>query len=358
MAAGDFNASVMANVILKQDQILADPRSKRELEYPLDSAMALLENQMVSFDKATVLQTKECVQVKATFLKACRDNSVDLTDEDNDLEDCDYSGDQIESDAITFEANKGYKEQFVVWDDKCNDTYTFEDKMAYALARAALNLEVRVSKNVIAFLQANSMVNRHTGTYGNINGLVTEFPANQWTPDLLAEFDTTMVFNEIKNPVLLTGTNYRNAIYNAAFNFANLDQKDQKLKFDAWKWYSDPRTVDVTAGAKTTFLFDAGAAAFWSKNEFQNRAPIQQTGDQITFALPSRNLKYRDGNAMITPMFDVYMKRDCKTAAVAVGNRRKYGTFVDLYLTWGIQLGPADCQDGSGILQFVQVPNA
>jgi hypothetical protein len=358
MAAGDFTASTMATVILKQEEMFADPRSNRELQYPLESAKALLENQLVRFDKATVLKDRKCVQVKATFLKACRDNTEDLTDEENDLADCEFDGEQIESDAVTFEANKAWRERFVVWDDDCNDTYTFEDKMAYALAVGTLNLEKRISTDVLAFLHASAMANRYTGTYGTIAGTVTNFPANEWVPDLLAEMDITATFNEIKNPILLTGTNFRNAIYNAQYNFANLDQKDQKLKFDAWRWYSDPRTVDSTIGAKATIMFDAGAAAFWAKNEFTNLAPQTLAQDTIGFALPSRNLKYRDGNTMVDVMFDVYMKRDCKIVQVGPRKVRRYGTFVEIMSTYGIQLGPEDCDGGSGVLEFVQVPNA
>jgi len=356
MAAGDFTASTMSTVLLKQEEMFADARSNRELQYPLDSAKSLLENQLVRFDKATILKGKNCVQVKAAFLKACRDATVDMTDSENDEVDCTYDGAEIESDAVTFEANKAWREPFVVWDDECADMYTFEDKLAYALAIATLNLEKRISTDVIAFLHANAMANLYTDTYGSIVGVTTEFPANEWTPDLLAEFDITAEFAEIRNPILLTGTNFKNAIYNAQYNFANLDQKDQRLKFDAWRWYMDPRTVDSTVGAKATFLFDAGAVAFWAKNEFTNLAPMQQTGDQATFALPSRNLKYRDGQSMVPVMFDVYMKRDCKIATVGPSGKRRYGTFVDVWATYGIQLGPEDCGNGTGILEFVNVP--
>lgn len=355
MAAGNFTASTMSTVILKQEELLADPRSRRELYYPLESAKALLENQLVRFDKATILKDRHCVQVKAVFLKACRDNTVDLTD--NDLADCDFDGTEIESSSVTFEANKAWKEPFVVWDDECGDTFTFEDKMAYAMAVATLNVEKRISTDVIAFLNANAMPNRYTGTYGTINGVVTEFPANQWTPDLLAELDLTNDFNEIKNPVLLTGTNFANAMYNAAYNFANLDQKDQRLKFDAWNWYKDPRTVDSTVGAKATFVLDAGAAAFWTQNEFTNLAPMELKADHIGFAMPSKNLKYRDGNNLVDVMFDVYMKRDCKVVTVGPRKVRRYGTFVEICVTYGIQLGPEDCNEGTGILKFVQVAN-
>lgn len=358
MAAGSFTASAMATVVLKQEQLFADPRSNRELQYPLESAKALLENQLVRFDPATVMLGRQCPTVKATFLKACRDNTVDLTDSNNDITDCTFTGTQIESDNITIEANKGWKESFVVYDDQCTDTYTMEDKLAYAIAIGSLNVEKRISTDVISYLHANAMTNRYTNTTGTINGTTTEFVAADWKPDLLAEFDITAEFNEIRNPILLTGTNFKNAIYNAQFNFANMDQKDQKMKFDAWKWYFDARTVDSTVGAKATFLFDAGASAFWAKNEFTNMTPMQLDGDTIGFALPSKNLKYRDGNKMVTVMFDVYMKRTCKVATVGPVAKRRWGTFVEIHVTYGLQRGPEDCNNGSGILEFVNVAGA
>lgn len=356
MAAGDFTASAMASIIVKQEAIFADPRSNRELSFPLESAKALLENQLVRFGAVTEMMGRKCPTVKATFLKACRDNTLDLTDSENDITDCDFAGTEIESDNIDLAANAAWKESFAVWDNECTDIYTVEDKLAYGLAVSTLNVEKRINTAVAAFLHAQAQANLYTGTYGTIVGDVTNFPATEWTPDLLAEFDITAEFNEIRNPILLTGTNFKNAIYNAQYNFANLDQKDQKLKFDAWRWYFDPRTIDSTVGAKATFLFDAGAMAFWPKNEFANLAPMQVDGDTFVFAMPSRNLQYRDGNMMKPVMFDIYMKRVCDVATVGPRVVRRWGTIVEVHVAYGLQLGPEDCNNGSGILEFVNVP--
>lgn len=351
MAAGDFTASTFADIILKQEALFADPRSTRELQYPIDSARALLENQMVSFPE--ILKGRQCPTVKAVFLKSCGSDPVDITDEGTPIADCDITGNELESDSIELEALKAYQWTFSVFDDQCADIYQWQDKMAYGLAVGRTKLEKEISENVVAFLQANAMNNLFTGTIGTIAGNQTNFTANLWTPDLLADWHIATVFNQINNPVLLTGTNFMAQIYNAQFNFANTDQKDQRLKFDAWSWYADPRTVDAIAGQSSTFLFDAGAAAFWPKNEYMSNVPVEIKADLYAYAMPSR-LQYRDGNTLKTVMLDVIVQRDCTVATVGHRDVRRPGWHVDIQVAWGLQLGPLDCAAGTGILEFVK----
>lgn len=349
MAAGDYSASALPDILLKIDELFADPRSARELQHPLESAKAVLENQMVRFIP-TMLGDK-CTGVNAAWLKSCADTSVGC-DGDDLLSDCEITGDELESDSKAFPDNFCYRDRFAVMDIDCKDKFEFDEKMAYGFATKTLQLEKNLNNAIITFLGANASANLYTNTLGTIQvGGETDYKPEQYVPEtLFADLDLTAIFNEINNPILLSGTLMRNAFYNAGFNNLNMDQKDQKAQFDAWNLYFDPRSVDSVAGEQAMYMFDAGAMAFWCKNEFTNLAPNNQMdpANTHTFALPSRHLMYRDGNAMKKVMFDVYTQRKC----VISNGLRKWGTHVEIQLRGGLHLGPLDCNSGSGILEF------
>lgn len=351
MAAGDFTLSEMPDVLIKIDELFADPRNKRELEHPLESAKSVLENQMVSF--LPVMVGNKCVGIKAAWLKSCNE-TVD-TCANTALADCDIGGVQIESDQKDFTVNNCLRNSFAVYDDQCKDKFDVAEKMAYAFAVKTLEIEKMLNNTIISYLSAQATANLYTGTYGSIVATQTGFDADQYVPDLLAEMDITADFNDIRNPILLSGTLLKNAVYNAGFNNLNDDQKDQIAKFNAWNLYFDPRNIDTTQGEPTMFMFDAGSLAFFSKNEFDNLAPMNMMDGSNThvFRMPSRRLQYRDGNAMKPVTFDVYTQKKCTVTASGV---RRWGTHVEIILNFGLHVGPLDCNDGSGILEFVVNP--
>lgn len=351
----NFDASRLPDILLKQDEMWQDPRSKRELQHPLVTAQVLLENQLVTW--TPVMKGRQCIGVSATWLKSCEDNSIDCEATGNSDVDCVIDGRPIQSDSATYKPNICLKDSFAVWDDECADAFSFEEKFAYAMLKAKLNLEKRINTKMIAFLEANTMQNRYTDTYGTIAPTETSFPSALWTADLMAEFDITAEFNEINAPIIISGTNLKNAVYNASFNQLNDDQRDQAAKFGDFDIFFDPRNVNTTTGQRSTFMIDQGSYGFFVKNEFTNEIPVNQGDDKntMTYMERSMSLNYRDGNATIPLTFDVYVQRKCKIADIGNTKKRRWGTFVEINFNGGIHLAPADCEGGTGMLEFVNV---
>ena len=135
MAAGDFSASQMPLVLLKQTRIFlggARVNSQRN-DSRLQTVKAVLENQTAR--PIPVMTGRECTGVKITWLKACDESVVDCADGGFTAV-CDITGPEIESVAETLPNNLCLSKSFTVTDDECNDLFTYEDKMAEALLNA------------------------------------------------------------------------------------------------------------------------------------------------------------------------------------------------------------------------------
>lgn len=349
MAAGDFSASNMADIIVEQRKLFADPRTDRELKHPVNSAKALLENQQVRFIPQMLDGT--CIAVKAVFLKNTDNTIIDAS---VTAETCEIAGAEGESDSVTYNPNIHIYKEFSVSNKDCKDTFTYEQKLAREFMRNKVLLERSINDRTISFLSASAMNNGYTDTEGTITGPITNFPKSMWTEDLLGEFRLTAEMNKIYNPVLLTGTNFYVNRYHADFDARNDDERDRLAKYAAWSnFYFDPLNIRSVLAKDSTFMFEPGAAAFWNKRNVTSTTPIEwkDKDNTIVWSEPSLNLKYRDGNVLKDAYFDVYSRTQC---IVTAGNRLDVKTSFRFVFQGGLILAPSGTS-GSGILEFVKV---
>jgi hypothetical protein len=368
MAAGDFTASQLCDLTLKIDQIYADPRNNRELEPNVDATKAILENQRATFHEL-MLDGKRCVGVKAAFLKSC-DTTVD--DCTTPPEDCEISGVELESASIDLETDC-LQTNLSVLDDQCADVFSADDKVAFGIAQRIALIEENLNNAIIAWLIANATANVYSDGCGTIDGEtgVTCFDAATWAKgcntccddttggcNIWAELDLIARFNEIKNPVILSGT----PLFNQAFCSPHLNKNDNgkatQSILDQWNLYFDPRGVDTVAGEPTAFMIEPWNVAFWAKSGKDTEAmtPVNLLDQYNThvWQRPSTRLFYRDGSTIKPVMFDIrYQRRS--SVSTNTGDCR-LGHHFNIKLNYGLGLGPNDCADGSGILQFGVCP--
>lgn len=355
MAAGDFTASQLYDIKTRQETIFADPRSNRELKRPVGTVLAVAANQKVTWHP--IMKGRKCVGVQAVWLKKCADTVVDFSSS-NALVDCDISATEIESNSLTLSPTFKLRDSFVVWDDECKDLIEVNEKIAWASIRTKVALEEKLNQKTIAFLNANKMVNAFTPAAGSI-GVAAGAPAGSqtrvdpayWNEDIIAEFDLAAEFNELNSPYVINGTNLRSAFFNAAYNTLNSDEKDQKAKFQHFDMYFDSRVINGITTRKSTFIVDSGALGLWIQNENESEVPVEWNDRKgmVAWRENSINLAYRDGSAVVPVAFDVYMYRDCK---IAGNGARRMGWFFEYNLRGGIAVGPPDCNDGTGILEY------
>lgn len=359
MAAGDFTASAMPDIVVRATEMWADPRTKYELMPDTGSAKAVLSSQLAQFEP--VMRGAKCIGVSAAWLKSCVDTVTDLTS--SALTDCVLTGNEFESAKLTYAPTINSSYGFTVYDDECKDLYEWTEKMAFGILKSKAALRKDLNSKVLAFLFANRTQNLYTGTTGTIvtaGSQHTEFDAAYWTPDLIAEFDITRTFNQMSdNSYFISGTNLKNAQFNAMYNSANADQKDEILKLGHFPLYFDVRNVDAATSAKSTFMVDPSALAFFAWNQFSNTAP-ENTLDPYnthTYQDSDPEIMYRNGNSMVPLTYDVEMQRVCKRDSASAGIRHghRWGWVVNYFLRGGLILGPGDCAGGKGIIEFRNV---
>lgn len=348
---GDFSSAQLYPIIEAANRMWEDPRQARDLMEPVEVIRAIAENQRVTLNE--VLVNNSCQGFEVAWLKRCGVDAVDCSAEAASAG-CELDGDELDADKKTYAATGCFSDSFTVWDDDCKGKFQFEEKVAFGSLKAMQTIEKKLNLAALAFLNANKHNNTHVAGGGtNSAGNGTYFASGSWTPELISVFAEIAMMNRIKSPVFVSGTNLWGVNFNANYNFSNADQKDQLLKMRHFKdWYWDPETVDPTLAKKATIMFDAGAVGFFTKNEFQNMAPIEKDAKNgtVVYCMPSKNLSYMNGGTAVPVKFDVYTQPTCKTAAKGV---QKYGRTFKFMVQYGFMLSPEQCNDNTGIIEFV-----
>lgn len=351
MAAGDFTASQYSRMLVKEQRMFADSRAQRSQQYPIDALQGLLERQKV--DMAQRFVGNKCVGYQLTWLKSCGETVVDrLT---TAYADCDFGGcAEIESAKIDVDKNMSLSKCFTVWDDECKDSYEYEEKVAFEMARTKALLEAEANKKMIAFIDANATQNEYDDTsVGTTATGVTTIPAANWNSDLFAYFAITAEMNRIYDPIFLTGTNLYSENFLARFKRDGCCDSDRIFADGPFRIIFDLVNLDATAGAAVSYLIDPGTYAFWNTTEFDNLTPMLKAQDVYVWKSRSNRLMYRDGNTMKPVFFDVMMKRECKPDPTT-GDSLKWGSVYDVSLKGGMFIGPVDCANHTGIIKFVK----
>lgn len=350
MAAGDFSAAGLPAKLVRANAMWMDPRTNRDKYESTEVIRSITENQMVKLDE--ILVNGSCQGFEVTWLRRCGVTATDCTSTPASPN-CELTGNEIEALKKQYQIASCAADTFTVWDDDCKGTFGFEEKVAESMADCVKNLEKKLNLAALTFLDANIHDNTHVvGNVTNVPGDGSYFPTANWTPEIVSQFAHIAILNRIKNPIFTSGSNLWHVQFNAQYNFANDNQKDQLLKLNHFKkWYWDLETVDVTLAEKPTFMFDQGACAFFTKNEFTNKSPMLHEGKTPTwtYCIPSPNLKINNDGKLEQVMYDVYCQPICKTIAQGV---MRWGKVFKIMTRYGFAKSPEDCAGNTGIIKF------
>lgn len=346
MAAGSFSASLLGDIIRKQEEMWKNSRVNNNFDQPIETARVILANQQVAWDPI-MNNARKCIGQKVVWLK-----QSDSTIGDGATASCTIAGTEIESDSKTYAPNLILNREFKVLDDQCKDIFEVQDKIAYQMMWAKTLLLSAFNVKVIALLEANLMANvaPQSGTY-NATTKATYYTSGYWNQDLIAELNLSAIMNKINNPIILNGTNLYNAYFNSQYNVRNDNQKDQVAKFNHFNMYWDPRNIDSTVGAKATYVIDTGVLGFFNQNEYNTLVPYWNEDDKNTFTwredLPG--LSYMDNGVMKNCAVDVRMQRRC----AANGSNLAFGYYFDVIFRGGLVTAPLNVSTDKGILKFI-----
>jgi hypothetical protein len=355
MGTGDFSASTLPVVqVMMADIFSAGGASDIEINKPIESAKCLLERQRVNIlDIMEGNPDQKCQDVKVVWLKDCGDTVATSGAVPTDPDCVIGAGNELDSDSLTLTPNMYISAKISVLDGECADQFSFNQKVARLLLKAKNDIETRINNEfIIPFLTANAQVNQFTGTFGTIVGTTTEFPAAQFTANLLGHWQLTSVMNQIKQFFILNGTNFVESRYNSDFERAENCCDPTIDKYRAFDMCFDPFNIDITTGRASSFIIDPTMYAFWGRNEY-TAAPFshQDSDNTVTFKEPSQTLQYWDNGTLKPVMYDIRYQREC---VVVPGNPRvQFRHNWEIIFEGGLALAPTGCTGQTNILEMV-----
>lgn len=352
MAAGDFTASVMPDVLIKLNEMFSGQRHTPELNKDIDTIKALAERQTVRFDQVDViLDHMDCRGAKVVFLKDCTNNVVDIIE--TPITACDLSGTETESSYLTVANNLGYSDSFKVLGSDCKDKFTIADKIAFLMASTMAQIEEKINLAGIAFLTANEQPSADPLVYDE-DGNVIVVPAASMTPAFLADMAIMAKLSNLYNPFIISGRNLYAANFLAEFKSAGSDNVDAVLKAGPFDIVFDLKNLDSTVGANASFLVDPSSYVFWPSNHYENTSPqpFSEGSTLMVWKQRAPRLMYNNNGKLEPVYFDVESQEVCEV----VSGTKYVNRIFQIIFRGGLQLSPQVCSaTDTGILQFNSV---
>lgn len=353
MARGDFSATALGRVEARLNSIFKGERYNKQTNAPYDAVKALLERQTASFDP--IMVNKECRGAKVTFLKDCDEAVLNTTD--NAITDCVITGKRVESVSVNYDINDDIYDGITVYDDECdNNQIKREEKVAFGLAKLFSKFRGAVEAKGIAFLDANATdFGAGPVDYGTIGADTTEleWAAAEWTSSIIGELTWMADQHGVENPFIIDGGNLWLEDWMNKYKTNGCCVIDSLGGNGPIDLVYGTKTVRNTTGKSSAFLIDPDSYAFWTKNFYQNTAPLWMQDAQNTYVwkMPVPGLFYSNGGS-ITPVYaDIERQRQCEVS----GSVMRWKTVWRAKLNFAFVLGPDICATGeTGIIHAVQ----
>ena len=343
MAAGDYTATELFDIIVREDELWDDPRSRRLYEPKIETLRAVLENQTARVERLANTMDQD---VKITYIDATSIGTQAISAS------CTPAGAQLETKGVLIQLTDSREAtpfKVPIYSSLRNNRETTQRLMATGMLMQRKQLDEYLDQGVAAKLLANAGQNKDTT--GEFNADVTTdstyIPANQWDEDIIPYFAMTADLNRFASPYFVHGANlYMLAKVAAPKDSLNDDERDFLAKYQMYAHYWDTHNFAALNENNLTLMIDAGAVAFASVN-YHTDTPDNIAADVSLFRVPSR-ATYNNG----TPIayYDVFIQRQC----LVVNGQKEWYDVVEMKLPkWGLIVNPATFQTGNnGILEF------
>lgn len=314
--AGVFTPSAIANAVYQERVLLATPRTA-ELNQDVIAGQAILMHQDPRIDKMGMGQA--CM---ATTISALR---IDSMDKGSETFACTIAdGVQAGTEALSLTKSSLVDlERFRISDIICNNAEDFASVYAGLSVRALANLEVKLSKALVAVANANTDEPEEEWfeTTHTIDGDIVEVQKQYFTADLLADIQWSAKALGLNMPIVLNGRNFFNKAILDQYAKAGCCDNNAILTGGIYTLYWDSINVDQVTGAKSTLVIDKNSILFWNSPAYDNigmENMVNDTGDIYHWVVPLPRLKYFANGAMQTIYVDVRAIKTCVTDAAGI----------------------------------------
>ena len=330
--AGDFTKSVLADVLIKMDNMWTDNMIKPDFEANVEVVKAVMAEQTA---KVTELEDPEKDRdVKIHWIKPVTTTPGDIADQ------CTIGGAELESDNKTYALGYAKTTGFSVTEEvHRTNMLGMTDVIAKGFLMRMKDLDELVAQTLIAKIEAYKGTNQVTGGKGTVVGTETYIDPTSWDANLFAYLIRVGILNRFSNPFILSGSNLYDQEFNAIMEALNANGKGDAAKFKAMRKYFDLFNIDtVNTPDLKTYLINRGALAMAFKSRFKGKMVEYTHGaDQKRFSIPSRNLP--------GVVYDVRYNNEC--TANDIKHNWSFDTRFDIFNN------PTSVAARTGVLSFI-----
>jgi hypothetical protein len=329
--AGVFSETQLVNIQAKADAIWVDRIQKQDYVPQAEIVRCLIAQTTAKFGD---LKGKKDRTIDVGWINACDVSAASCTD-------CTISGNELSTNVEEYYLNREQCAEFTVHEDDFRDNlFDYEEVVAKGFLKASLALDEYWAGQAVAVINANLGVNESDGGKGSVSGTTTYVNTPYWNADLMGYFNRVAVQNRFKMPMLISGLNLYESVWNAEWEkccengigkFGTLDMCFDLFNIDST---NDPDYL--------TYMLNRGALAFVTKCYYQGvtAANPNKYMDQYRWSMPSFSLP--------GVCYDVHYENACG------GSNGDFHTHDFKLKTFGdIFLNPVGCTSTrTGLLSF------
>lgn len=252
-------------------------------------------------------------------------------------------------------------ERFTVDDTMCNNAATFQSIVGYMMAKSLVNLEVKLTRALVAKLntEKDTPITTWFETTNTIDTDVVEIETQYFTSNALADLEWVMKIAELNNGIIINGRNFFNKSILEQYASNGCCTNDAILnRNQRFNIFWDSQNVDQVTSAKSTFLMGQDSLVFYSSPGYSNigmNNMVEGAKDVWRWVEPLPRLQYF-ANGQYNPIYaDVRAMKVC--VADAAGIPRDGWNF-ELALHGVLDTNYPDTNDRLGIFRIDQVANS
>lgn len=367
MAAGDFTAATLPDILIEVDSIFANGKTNKEAEfyYPGTSAKLFMEKSTANV--VEVLEGPICKGVTAYFIEG----GTDLVTYEGTAEDGGYgcdpaTGAQMQTEGVTYNNNMVIRANYSVADPKCDNATAFVAESSKAFLRCRKDILKRLNQRTLnlwdANVQANQAVTSTIVDASALGGNRLKVAPTDFDSELLVELDLLKYENKIFDEIIVNvGRNFWTAERLATYRKGDDDKRNQNEIFQDFDIHWDLEGYSQLGTRNSTFMLNPNNFLFWTTT-WSGSTPtlVDPSANKWTFTLKDPELMYSRNGVMTPLVYEVRYTYAC--SGVSSLGQEIYTHNWEVTLRGGQALAPAGfapLSDGTethpitGILEIV-----
>lgn len=373
MAAGDFSASVLDDVIVKINEVFSGGPHMYEMIDSTETVRALAENQASRPHPVMVNDT--CIGVEVKYLKSGRD-VANLTYNGTGSSPSNSLACDLQTGFESESATQTYNNNLLIYDvadvdlRDCNNVFQAVDKRAMAVAKTLRNVRKALNEKCVTFLNTNKQTNidselasGYISTQSGavtLNGAATEVQvigddALSWESFAVMQ-DIARLNNLPEDAILVAGRHFfRTEFLNSPYFASNDDARAAAARYTNMMPYFDIRSMDLTigSGSKAAFVVDPNAYVMWCNVvNMPGMNQIHYDKWETTFEDPI--IRIVGPNGQLQPLtYNVVLQQLCDSRDAVYKHVIKERW--EIRFQGGLAAAPAGTSSETGILKFTAV---